>query len=398
MSPAESRMLPAPPPAPSAAILALLLTVPGLAARAPLASVARDFVDAFSSATVSRAAEASAGERQLSGGIARRGIFLHPRPRGDAVLTYAAVAVPAADDAARAFLLFDIGFRDGVPWGRQAGANGVRFRIRVAGEEVFSESVRGGGWRPRAVELSRWRGRSVPIEFRTNAIDGNSNYDWSVFARPMLVTLSRALRGDEPAADGGAGVVVAQIRCETPARVRLGVADALESADLAAGRRLLPLRFGRGGEFRFETLEGQARLEATYTGFFAPELVVEELLLSSPLVVAGRPLRVIAKLRNRGLGSQPAGETLPVSWSLESPGRPARRGALRLEIGPLKPRTERLVTTETFSLPAPGELSIHCSGESVASAVFPPRVDAPELSTDGRSPWPVRASAASWRR
>ena len=132
------------------------------------------------------ACTASSDER--SNNVSLPGIFLHPNNTDDAVLTFPAVPIPDPEEGARPFLLFRIGIRDGVPWDTDERIpNGVRFEIRINDKVAFDEEVTGAGWRPRAIELTPWAGKAVTLQFRTNSIDENSNYDWSVFAEPLIV-------------------------------------------------------------------------------------------------------------------------------------------------------------------------------------------------------------------
>ena len=125
----------------------------------------RDLMPLFDPALVNNALSASAASAQRAGKVALPGIFLHPMDQGDAVLSFPGVTIPD-EPGRRCFLLFHIGIRDGVPWGADnAEPDGVRFKVAVNGDLVYSENCVGEGWRARAVDLTPWAGTEVRLEF-----------------------------------------------------------------------------------------------------------------------------------------------------------------------------------------------------------------------------------------
>jgi len=285
----------------------------------PLAYVTKDFVRDFDATQVRDALAASARREERAGGVALPGIFLHPEGLADAAIAYPNTALPQGATTRHFFLVFRIGFRDGVPWDTDKGAraNGVRFMVGVNGDVVFSEEFAGIGWQARAVDMAPWQGQEVTIEFRTSAVGGNTSYDWCVFGQPMLVSLptqvEHALESD------AVGLGVAQVTCQEDALLTLKMGTAKETVALRPGSHWVPLHFAPGPaahtEPVLEVRVGAATLDTVLAAPYDSLLSEPEMALSTPLVTAGKPFSVLFSTENIGLGVHTYAETIQLGGS-----------------------------------------------------------------------------------
>ncbi len=273
---------------------------------APYVRVVKDFVRDFAEATASNTSASSASFDERSAGVIRPGIFLHPQNQDDAVLAFPNVTVPDAKPDSRLMLVFWVGFRDDVPWDTDFGKpNGVRFLVAVDGTKVFSIDHAGVGWQPRAVDMTPWAGKTVAIDLRTNAIDGNSSYDWAVFGQPMLVQVPAV---PEPNLDGDlAGLALATIECTEASDLVLSLGEARQPLHLDAGAHWIPMSFVHYVPMQIEVTHGAAQLADATAGAYESKLEFSSPELSSPLVTAGHPFNVILEVKNVGLGTHTAG-------------------------------------------------------------------------------------------
>lgn len=307
--------------------------------------VFRDLVSEFSAANVSNASASAVSLGEKAGGQPLPGIFLHPGGADDAKLRFPDILMPppGPDPAkpASPFLVFDVGLRDGVPWdAKDSAPNGVRFSVAVNDEVVFEEEVRGPGWHSRAVDLSSWTNKMVTVELRTNAIDGNSSYDWALFGRPLILIFPMQGKMEDVPADAN-GIALAQVECDEASEVKVSVGAAATSASLPGGKHWVPVHFDRPAAATLAVAKGAARLASVAAGAHAPDVKAVELGLSSPLVIQGEPFSVVLKLRNRGLGTYTGGKP----WQLAGL-RPVKPGPT------LGPEADRSIEPERL---APGE-------------------------------------------
>ncbi len=330
----------------------------GLSRSGPAVDVRKDFARDFDASYVENSTAASASLTEKSAGVTFPGIFLHPGS-GDAVLRYEQVAIPSADALPRIpFLLFRIGFRDGVPWNDPSDPDGVRFSIRIDGETVFQEDHKGDGWQARAVDLSPWRGRRVAVEFRTNAID-RSNYDWAVFAQPLLVTLPADGDMAEVPAEVN-GVALAHIQCDAPARVAVRSGDVTERVALSAGSHWVPVHFDRPVPVELVVDEGRAELASVTAGAHAPRVENVDFALSTPLIIAGEPFNALLTVRNSGLGTYTGGgrAVLPIR-----PAGPASAltvpGGEEQDLGTIRPGEEKTLVWRDIVAGEPGAIAVN---------------------------------------
>ena len=274
----------------------------------PGVTIGRDFVDAFPDATIENSSHASASRRESIDGIDLPGIFLHPAGQEDAIARFGDVAVgmrterPRRDATAHWFLLFRIGIRDGIDWKteRHNKPNGVRFAVHVAGEKRFEETMAASEWRARAIDVTALRGQQIDIAFHTNAIGGDTNYDWAVFGQPILVRYAPQPREEMPA--DTAGIALAEVHCATQAAITVSMGDASTHASLDPGTHRLPVHFEALAPLDVAINQGAATVEAKWYAAHRAELEAVSLELSTPLITAGRPFNLIATIRNKGWG------------------------------------------------------------------------------------------------
>lgn len=59
--------------------------------------------------------------------------------------------------------------------------SGVKFSLRINGEEIWSTEVRERGWKPESLDISKWQGQNVLIELVTDSLS-NAIFDWAHWA------------------------------------------------------------------------------------------------------------------------------------------------------------------------------------------------------------------------
>ncbi len=343
-----------------------------LAAISPLA-VAGDHVDIVHDLLASwddavnrnaSAVESKGDER--SANVVMPGLFLHPLNRGDAVVAWPGVRIPAATEASRTVLLFSIGFRDGVPWD-EPKANGVRFGVAIGGEPVFAESHRGPGWQARAVDLSAFAGRTVELALSTEAIDGNPNWDWAIFGRPLVVSFAgtsdpAGLRADST------GLARVDVACTVPSTVEVSVGEKTTRTSLATGVRTVPVEFAAAAAPALRVVSGKAELRAARLALWAPHPEVEEFALSSPLVIVTEPFDALVRVRNRGLGTY-HGDTGAADATVKLRG-PDEDREETVRVGSLAPDAETTARWRGLDVYAAGEARLSLGDRSVDFHVF----------------------------
>ncbi len=299
-------------------------------------TVLADFVEQYKRGTVTNDLTSSASAADGAQEDQMAAIFLHPTGPDDAILSFSRIAVPELQDGQQCILYFHIGFRSGIDWSTPSKApNGVRFSIFVEGEAVFEEALAGPGWNPRCVDLSSWSGQLVGIEFHTNAISGNSSYDWALWGTPLLLHFWPAPAASTLPAQAE-GLSLIEIACEQTAKIALTNGSRPLTVTLEPGTHLLPHAFDDFSVPAVEIEAGTATVTNVSTGIYLPELEAAPPELSSPLVTVGQPFDIIQRIRNRGQGTY----TGRATWSLRS-----RDGRNVAELGPgaaETPAVERL--------------------------------------------------------
>ncbi|HOE66857.1 MAG TPA: hypothetical protein PLO62_10060 [Candidatus Hydrogenedentes bacterium] len=371
---------------------------------ANFANVDLDFCHAFDGARATNAGEVRCikdGRRESS---RLPGVYLHPTASlEDAVLAYDGVMIFPSSPEKRSFLVFWIGIREGVPWSvAENPPNGVRFRVTVEGATVFEEELKASAYRCRAVNMEAYVGKTVRIEFRTNAIDGDSRYDWAVFGDPLLVSLPPSHDNAGAAPGEETGVALAQVRCAVPAHVTLRMGDQTEEADLPEGERWLPIFFKKNAPVTLEPASNDVRLVSVAIAPFAAKLVVEDVALDSPFLTVDRPYDVLMTVRNAGRGVYPGGATAAltdVSGNTEaaSPAAPESSDASLTqpieesqEIAPMEPGERRVIYWPGRKASSPGDRTIRT--RLVWKEGAPPVYDDRRLAVHVFPPEPARTS------
>lgn len=146
-----------------------------------------DFADRHAEATAAHT-YVNQVKHNPSGGEQLRVLFVHPEepPAPAATLTWQ-LNMSAVEAGEALLLLFHQGLSDG--WSEAtdpAVIDGVRYQVTVDGELLHDEAWRTKGWGPRALDLTRFGGRSVTL---TLGIDrnGTPNADWANWGAPRLV-------------------------------------------------------------------------------------------------------------------------------------------------------------------------------------------------------------------
>lgn len=259
-----------------------------------------DFVARAGSGQYENTTSHSAGSRETAGRVSMPGLFLHPNGAGDAVARFEGVAIPAVDEAdARPFLFFHIGMRDGVEW--EKGANGVRFSVWIDGVMLYEEDLAESAWRPRALPLDAYAGSAATIELRTNAIDGQTAYDWAVFGDPLVVQVP----GASLQVMGGQAVALLHLEAEADGPVTVRVGEAAHAVVLRAGEQWVPLSATPADVL---TVDGAATLRSAQWLGFSPVFDTPAIHLKSPIVEADRATELEVALHNVGRGDYPGGE------------------------------------------------------------------------------------------
>jgi hypothetical protein len=269
--------------------------------------IAHDFMRLFQQQYADNALNAAAIQGERIGGVSKPAIFLHPRNREDAVVRFENIRIPEAENGLpRVFLTFLTGMRDGVVWENAATVcNGVRFSIHIDGKQVYETEMHESAWHGHAIDLQDLAGKSVTIEFHTNAIDGHTSYDWSLFGDPCIVSMNPARQaGALPA--NGTGLVLCRIPGGRPDSIRLVAGDAETTVPAGNTEIWKPIFFPRPEPV--EALDG-GRVAETLYAVYPGQLEAESLHLSTPLITASRNDRfhVILEFKNAGRGNVSGG-------------------------------------------------------------------------------------------
>jgi len=349
----------------------------------PQVKILRDFVASYADAEVSNTSSSSASQDERCGGIKLPGIFPHPVNRDDSILRYSVDKEAWHNEQGSIFLLFRVGMRDGIPWGAKKNTpNGARFSIHINGEIVFGEDLAESAWKARAIDMTPWLGVDTVIEFRTNAIDSDTNYDWCVFGQPMLVSFAgTSEHASMP--ENTVGIALAEIQCEEASKILLTMGDVSEPATIQPGKHWIPLHFTQieHEHVRLVVESGRAELLSVAYAPYMPQLEVAGLVLDSPLANANMPFRVLLELKNDGLGVYHDNETA-ILESIGSDSLSGRSAGEKIAIGEIAPGKEKTIIWDELIANKPGayEILAHISEKASPSLhfhVFPPEPQLP---------------------
>ncbi|MCP4639271.1 MAG: hypothetical protein GY851_02490 [bacterium] len=333
-------------------------------------TIHHDFADRFGEAVESNSLSAMASQQERCGNVNLPGVFLHPRDTGDAVLRYEDVTIPAIPGR-RAFLVFRVGVRDGIPWETKAAnkPNGVRFIIHVDGEEVFNEDALGSYWRGRAVDLTPWAGQQVAVELRTNAIDRHTSYDWGVFGEPMVASLPADATDVASLAPDTVGLMLAEVACTAPGDVTVSAGAVSERVSLQAGRSWIPLTFDGTDAPTLTAASGAATLTGYLAAPYESTLTYPEVAVASPLLTVGRPFNVLFATKNTGRGTHAQDTRVSIEFDGRvslAPGQPSAQDLRRLQ-----PNEGETLAWRECQATAPGPCVIRVGPVSQECHVFP---------------------------
>ncbi len=266
-----------------------------------------DFVQAFDGAVLENAPTTSASRRESIENEVMAGIFLHPGPQGESKVRYDGIFIPAGPPV---FLHAVPGIREGVPWDGPKHPNGVRFSAYVDDGLVFRTDVVRSEWRPLAADLSPWAGKTVSITLATEAINGDTNYDWAVWGGPVLAAMVPAV---DALTEKNSGVAMLRVESPVPGEVALSMGSAKRVFPVGAGECWLPLAFGRMLPLKMDAAPEGARSTSLWVAAHTPRLVFGGATPTSPLALAGRPFGIRVPVKNGGLGYYTGADRVGVS-------------------------------------------------------------------------------------
>ncbi len=331
--------------------------------------VLRDFAADFGMARLENPGHPPSSQRESIAGESLPGIFIHPTGEGETRCVYADVAVPAGGGPV--FLLFHTGLRDMIPWNASPPPNGVRFALHVAGEKVFEGDWAQCGWRSGVLDMRPWAGQLVEIAFAVEAIDGMSNYDWSVWGEPLLVQMAPAANALPELANG---VALAEVEMPAVGEMTLSMGEASATVSLPQGRAWVQLPFNRMLPLLSESPVPGARVATLWVGAHSPALKAEQFALSSPLVLAGEPFGAALRVKNAGRGHYPGGAALELTVSTLGASRDALPvpGNRVRTLGPLAPGESSVLTWDNVAVPAMGDYLMGVVGAVETGGPAPP--------------------------
>jgi len=179
------------------------------AAGPPSLTIVADLIDEFDEKLAKNGMAMGPRGKMSSGRSMHRALYQHPKNADDATITYS-IKLPDPSDGAQIALVAWACVLDAViKQDKDKRANGVRMIVRVDGKQVFSRVHTPGNWLPLVVPLDTYAGKTVELQLATNAIDGNTNYDWAHWGDPRVMVLPDGQKvGTEPLS-GLAGLLVA---------------------------------------------------------------------------------------------------------------------------------------------------------------------------------------------
>ncbi len=280
----------------------------------PSYKVVYDLGDAISDAQKQEYMVAEAQECRSAGAI-RKGIFLHPKSDKDATITYK-LAIPKTKEDERLFLIAwtsvnsDVADKTDNPW------NGVRFIIRVNGQDKLNRDQMPGGWIPAVIPLDDAAGTDAEIQLATNAIDGNGSYDWSYYGQPQIVLIRPKPLGAGGELEGLTGLVFAPVAsASTGSAITIQPVDASGAGIGDPVKAALPAAPGSEwtvAEYDLSKVEGVMGAKIADAASLPAGILFSpyssDIEVSGPYqgniqVHAGNELPITVVLKNRGMGT-----------------------------------------------------------------------------------------------
>ena len=292
-----------------------------------------DFVEMFEHSTISGTEQASANQRDYSGGVTKPAIFEHPTPTEVAKIDYT-VSLPDVDRSDKLVLHFSIGLRDGIAFDdteRQPG--GVKFAIEVsntdepdAPERCFESVATECRWQEEGIDLTGYAGKEIVLSLLAECnVQGNSNYAWALWGKPQLYklkekSLRKAKRGAEP--ELRCGIAIIYLNSEKTQFMAFNQPVSTAASAIAATC--------------IETL-GRKELPAKVSLYAAqPKLEIVSVGATAAVVAAGEDFEIQCILRN--IGSAPLGKADTALIAIN--GVKLRRGRPRQTVKEVEPGGE----------------------------------------------------------
>lgn len=171
--------------------------------------VVADLIEQFDDKLAANTLNAGPRGIQSSGRATHDTLYLHPRNATDATITYD-IALPAAKPGHRlAFITWTCVLDTVLKQDKTGRCNGTRFIVRVNGKQVFAREQKPGNWLPVFIPLDNHAGKTIKLQLATNAINGNTNYDWAYWGEPRVMALPEGVAVTAEPVKGFAGLLVA---------------------------------------------------------------------------------------------------------------------------------------------------------------------------------------------
>ncbi len=121
-------------------------------------------------------------------------ISLHPKHKGNAVLTFSEVTLPEAepDQSIRLILAFGIDLSVNLK-DEKHPFDGVTLGVKINGEERLTEKIFDKQWKYHQIDLTKESGKSLVMELTTNA-GNNMNFDHALFRQPVIVQTPASMK------------------------------------------------------------------------------------------------------------------------------------------------------------------------------------------------------------
>ena len=130
------------------------------------------------------------------GGVEKLSLLQHPKDTCEDCINSHQITLPEISSKEYLMLSFWYGIRDGINFADKIYPfDGVKFKITVNNEIVFKDILKENIWKKKLVDVSKYSGKKVEINFITNCIL-NSYYDWAVWSELSLLHLRNNLLKD----------------------------------------------------------------------------------------------------------------------------------------------------------------------------------------------------------
>ena len=319
-----------------------------------------DFVEMFGHSTVSGTDQASVSGTDCSGGVTKPAIFEHPTPTETEKIDYT-LSLPDVNQKEKLFLHFSTGLRDGVVFDdadRKPG--GVKFAIEIfdllntdleaTPERCFESVSTECQWVEESIELTSYAGKEVVVSFLTECnIEGNSNYAWALWGKPMLRKLkqTRLRKGKrDPEPELRCGIAILHASNDTMQLREFSQSTSTTVSDLT--NLCLEAHESEEPPVKISLYAAQPKLEIVNVG------------ATAAVVTAGEDFEVQCTLRNTG--TAPLGKADIARISIN--GIKLRRGRPRQTIKEVEPGEEASVSWIARRFPnptvAPLSVSLKC--------------------------------------